>query len=352
MLFIEISRNIRKFTILLLFAIAILISCTSNQNIPNEIYQEEFLFNTLFSVRIFGEENGDAQADCDSLFDLLRAIENSTNFYDSSSSLGILNKQLLKKASVKITDPFLMEVLRMGLNVFNISEGGFDPTIGKISGLWPFGADQPILPDPKIIRENLQWVNSNRIRLTDDGLQTETVLFQIDLSAVNKGFAVEKAVQWLADRGYENVIVDAGGNLGIRWNRTDSIEIFIRHPENPGKMIGSFFINHSTAIATSGDYMNYFEIDGKRYHHILDPMTGYPSDSASSVTIITQNAGLADGLATGLFTKGITYGLTWCNNHPHTTGIFIRADINAIFISKTDKLHFSLLDSSYRIEYR
>lgn len=335
---------------LFLFATFLLTQCTVNPA-QKPIEQTESHFNTLFSVRIFSPYPDSSQEILEQVWAKLDSLEKITNFYDSHSLLSIINQHLKKSDKVTISNEILYDIIKKSVNLGRAIDFNFHPAVGSLSQIWPFGAVDPVPPNPEKIRKAVHKIKLAHFQLKGNILYLGAKDECLDLSAINKGYAVDYVKNFLKEKGIRNAIIDAGGNLGILWERKDSIVISIRHPESPGAIIGYFLTNQPISIATSGDYMNYFEYQGKKYHHILDPSTGYPSDSANSVTIIAPDATEADGLSTGLFVAGSHYGVQWLKKHEGYEGLFIQSRTRRIIISRPFPYPFTLIDSTYSVFY-
>jgi thiamine biosynthesis lipoprotein len=160
-------------------------------------------------------------------------------------------------------------------------------------------------PDPVAINELLQKnpVMSD-IRIDGTFLQSSNPAVQLSLGAFAKGYAIDLAMDYLKGRGISNAVINAGGDLRVIGQHGERPwRIGIRHPRADG-MIAWLDAKANESIFTSGDYERFYLYEGKRYHHILDPRTGYPASGATSVTVIHTNAGVADAAATALFVAG------------------------------------------------
>lgn len=232
-------------------------------------------------------------------------------------------------SSVKI--PVGEEVFRLLQETVALSadsSGAFDPTIWPVYQIWGFdqGGKEP---SPDIIAKKMNLVGYLNIAFDSTG---HTVGFDIkgmglDLGAVAKGWAVDRAVEILMSRGIRNAIVDAGGDLrviGARPGR-DFWRIGIRHPRHPGALIFSFELT-DTAIATSGDYERFFTAGDVSYHHILDPATGQPARDCQSATVLAPTAAEADACATAAFVLGPAKGIAFLRSRPGVRGVVVGSD--------------------------
>ncbi|GAH67463.1 unnamed protein product, partial [marine sediment metagenome] len=214
------------------------------------------------------------------------------------------------------------------LEVSAKSGGAFDPTVFPLLELWGFYDSTECerkMPSEEEIEEVLALVDYRLVTIKGDTVRFDPERMQgvllvlragspagyvvtgwgMDLGGIAKGYAVDRAVKVLREQGIERGIVDAGGDILCFGHKRNGWSIGIRHPRsaNPNETIGVIRVD-SGAIATSGDYENYFEVEGIRYHHLIDPATGMPAREAISATVIAPTATQADAWATALFVLG------------------------------------------------
>ena len=149
----------------------------------------------------------------------------------------------------------------------------------------------------------------------------------LDLGAIAKGWAIDRATEKIMSHGIRNAIIDAGGDLRIIGGRPGKgfWRIGVQHPREPGSLLATFDLR-DTAIVTSGDYERFFIADGVRYHHILDPATGQPARDCQSVTVLAATAAEADACATAAFVLGPEKGLAFLRSRPGVRGFIVGAD--------------------------
>lgn len=202
-------------------------------------------------------------------------------------------------------------VVTEALRVFRQSEGAFDITVGPLVNLWGFGPPEKErqIPEPAHIKEALQKIGSKHLqaRLSPPALKKEISELQIDLSAIAKGFAVDAVAESLRAEGATNFLVDIGGEMLAIGKKTDNVpwKIGIESPTANKRGIQSVMPLINQAIATSGDYRNYFEIKGQRYSHEIDPRTGQSiNHRLVSVSVLNKSCMTADAWATALIVLG------------------------------------------------
>lgn len=207
-------------------------------------------------------------------------------------------------------------VVRQGLLISQLTGGSFDMTVGPLVNLWGFGPDASNNSPPShdAIKTELLRVGYQAVQLSDGepyAIMKEKDIY-LDLSAIAKGFAVDQVTDYLENLGVVNYMVEIGGELRLKgYNRRgNEWRIAVESPLVDQRMIQRTLVVSDVAIATSGDYRNYFETDEVRYSHTIDPKSGYPiSHNLASVTVVTPNAAVADSLATAFNVMGAELGL-------------------------------------------
>jgi thiamine biosynthesis lipoprotein len=206
--------------------------------------------------------------------------------------------------------PDFYQVLSTALEVGRQSEGAYDVTVAPLVALWGFGPAGAVAtpPSEEAINAQLATVGQDKLRVAGAGLLvTKLAAVSVDFSSLAKGFAVDRVAQWLAGQGVERFLVEVGGEMKLSGlsHRGDQWQIAIEEPGYGGRSVASAISLTDIAVATSGDYRNYFEVDGKRYSHSIDPRTGYPvAHDLVSVTVAHSSAMMADAWATALTVLG------------------------------------------------
>ncbi|NQU50183.1 MAG: FAD:protein FMN transferase [Planctomycetes bacterium] len=197
--------------------------------------------------------------------------------------------------------PELAQLIEKALLCSELTSGAFDSTFRAVGSLWDFKAKPPRVPSQELVNQTLQKVGYQKVSVdVDAATVTRPEGLWIGLGGIAKGYGVDRAMAVLMEHGIENGIVNAGGDLkALGKNGSELWTIAIRHPRDQQRIIAVLPISN-TCVVTSGDYERFFEYNGKRYHHILDPRTGFPSTGAISSTVIAPDAATADALATAL----------------------------------------------------
>lgn len=205
--------------------------------------------------------------------------------------------------------------------------GYFDVTISPVVDLWGFYTDHFAVPDAAAVQESLTHVNYHFINFKEAFTVSLDDGAQIDLGAIAKGYAAEQIREIFADYGIENAIIDLGGNILAFGNKPNASpwHVAVRDPVDSTEQLCTLTVSDK-ALVTSGSYQRYFEQDGVRYHHIMDPKTGAPAESdLISVTVITDDALYADALSTALFVMGFNRATAYWRSSPDFEAIFVMA---------------------------
>jgi thiamine biosynthesis lipoprotein len=225
---------------------------------------------------------------------------------------------------VKVGPETLALVLK-AIEIGELTDGAFDITFQPLARVWDFRQDPPRLPSAAAVASARRLVDYRRIdvdrqrrtiRLPESGMA-------IGLGGIAKGYIVDRVAGVLRGRGLNDFVVDASGDLRVDGRIDDrQWQVGVRHPRDSGRTIARLPVS-DLSIVTSGDYERYFILDGRRYHHIMDPSTGWPATGCQSVTVVTRDTGIADALATGLFVLGAERGLELAERLPEVEALII-----------------------------
>jgi len=248
----------------------------------------------------------------------------------------------------------LLDVLETALRYADLSGGAFDPTIGPLVKLWGIGTETEHLPTDDEIAAALELVNFRDLEINRNAgtafLRRKGM--EIDLGAIAKGYAADEAARIAREGRARRGIIDLGGNIfALGWrNERGSVpwRIGVQNPfSDRGESLGVITV-HNTSVVTSGVYERFFEVGGRRYHHILSTANGYPADNGLlSVTIVTERSMTADALSTGVFALGFERGKLLIDSLPNTEAVFVFADRSVII---TEGLYgiFTLTNNEFK----
>jgi len=278
--------------------------CSHDQDL---LHKSQLLaMGTLVDISIWTNNDGLAQR---AISAVTQQLDDATHRWHAwrPSTVTELNSKIAAGQPDSV-DALTLDLIEKSQRLSIASGSLFNPTIGKLIEVWGFHTDdRPDIPPPT--QEQIDTLLSYAPTMADlhfDGNHVTSTNrhVQLDFGGVAKGYAVDLAVDRIRKLGVQNAIVDAGGDLRAIGSHGDRPwRIGIRNPRGPG-VIASLEARGDESIFTSGDYERYFMYKGKRYHHIIDPRTGYPSTGASSATVIHTDAATADAAATALIVAG------------------------------------------------
>jgi thiamine biosynthesis lipoprotein len=281
-----------------------------------------YAMGTVFEIKVNGKNSG---GHVKAVFDKINEISNSINYYDDKSEISTINNMAGISAVAVSHDTF--DLIDKALRVCRQTGGAFDITIGPLVDIWNFNSrTHSDIPAGNELVYAQHLVNYGNVLINP---QNETVKLlypgmKIDLGAAGKGYAISKARSILVERGVKSAIISAGSSIAVIGdNKGKPWRIGIKDPRHPDETVGTVALNGGQAVSTSGDYERYFEIGGKRFHHILNPGTGMPADECRSVTIISDDASQADMLSTAVFVMEPKRGLDFVNSLKNVYAVII-----------------------------
>jgi thiamine biosynthesis lipoprotein len=295
-----------RYRLLALLLVLLLGACSKEP-----FYQEQaYVFGTQVDVSIYGEDEAKARQATVAVMHEFQRLHDMLHAW-KPSELSSLNTAIAQGKSLQVS-PELAAMLQDAAQVSARSEGLFNPAIGGLIQTWGFQADdfKAVLPEEKqvaaLVRAKPQMSD---LQVGAKEVRSKNRLVKLDLGGYAKGYALDRAVAILREQGIRNALINIGGNvmaLGAHGSRPWMVGI--QHPRKPGPL-AVLELHDGEAIGTSGDYQRYFELDGKRYCHLIDPRSGYPVQGVQAVTILThgEHAGLrSDSNSKPLFIAGAT----------------------------------------------
>ena len=320
----------------------------------NDRSAEIFSMGTVFSARVIGQ---DAQSILEEADDAIYKADDLISYRKEDSLTADFNSQ--HKADVSP----ISDLMQQTLDISKKSKGAFDPTVLPLTQVWQFDRMQEEdfdvssmkVPDQASIDQALEHVDYKKLDFDKKTglLSTSDPDQKLELGAVGKGFAIDQAMSVIREKKAKGALISAGSSIGLMGVKEDgsSFTVALRDPRgDEGDYIGLFHTTDCT-ISTSGDYERYFEYKGKRYHHILDPHTGYPSDSGlMQVTILCSSGSLGDALSTACFALGLDEGMKLAKEY-NVLAIFVDNDRH-IWYNNTglsDIFEFTGKDSGYTL---
>lgn len=272
------------------------------------VYYEQFLgFGTLIEVKVWGVDESAGQQAVSAIAEDVKYMHETWHAW-KPSSLSRVNQLLPSQEKFSI-GPSVIQLIKSASELAEKSGNRFNPAIGQLIRLWGFASDDlPKGPPPST--DAIQKLLAQKPTMKDlvlDGVQLKSnnPAVQLDFGGFAKGLAVDMAIEHLKELGITNAIVNAGGDLRAIGKHGDRAwRVGIRNPRGEG-VLASVDIQGDESVFTSGDYERYYEYQGQRYHHIIDPHSGYPKQGVTSVTVFDTRADRADAAATALFVAGV-----------------------------------------------
>lgn len=297
--------------LLILFVALLVVGVTAffSARRVQEYSSEQFLMDTLVSIRVYGHDPEQLKAAVAAAYSEIHRIADLADRFPASGTADCQRSDVCRinekagSGPVRV-DADTLAMLLLAKKYHDLSAGSFDVTIGPVMDLWGFTGNNPAVPVPGHIDETLALVDNGSlvVNVQEQTAYLQKVGMKLDLGAVAKGYATEKALQALEKHGIKKALIDAGGNIRVLGTnaRNTPWRIGIKDPRKADALVAIIALEDAAAV-TSGDYYRYFEVEGKRYNHILDPRSGYPAIANRSVTVVCKDASLADVLSTALF---------------------------------------------------
>ena len=256
---------------------------------------------TTYQVKYLTRQPVDYQSQIDSL---LEDFNDCLSTYIPNSEISQFNRD-----TVHIFQrPYFHQMLVQSQEVYQSTEGAFDPTIMPLVNAWGFGPENHQIPDENIIDSLLLAVGFDQIQFDDRVVRKLNPSTQLDFSAIAKGYAVDLLVQFLQQKGFKNIFVEIGGEISARGVNQENKPwtIFIEKPDENNRSVQALVSLNNLAVATSGNYRNFYVKDGKKYSHTISPFSGASvQHSLLSVSVFAKNCSIADAYATAFMVLGL-----------------------------------------------
>ncbi|SHG91473.1 FAD:protein FMN transferase [Tepidibacter thalassicus] len=313
----------------------------------NPVSKTEFVLGTVVTVKIYDDVSEEV---FNKIFNRLREIEHKMTINKEDSEVMRINSNSGKDFVKVSNDTFY--VIKKGKYFSSLSNGKFDITIGPLVKLWNIGTEYARVPSKYEIDKKIKLVDYNNVVLNESqkSIMLKEKGMVLDLGGIAKGYAADEIVKILKESNIKHAIINLGGNVFAYGNKPDgtSWKIGIQNPfSQRGDYMGIVNISNKTVV-TSGIYERFFEKDGKRYHHILDTVTGYPvENNLVGVSIITNTSIDADALSTAVFSLGLRKGMDFIEKLSDVDAIFITRDYN-VYITSGLKENFKLINTQFK----
>ncbi|UQZ35278.1 thiamine biosynthesis protein ApbE [Paenibacillus sp. PK3_47] len=311
--------------------------------------QTFYIYDTVVTIKVFG--NNAEQKNMDDIQAMLERMDVQFSRTKENGEIYAVN-QAAGKEAVVVSDETL-DIIKLSIKYAEDMNGLYEPTIGPLVDLWNIGNGGEQVPDQGAIDAAKSLTNYKDI-IIDDAAKSVKLAKEgmiLDMGGIGKGYAADRIADYLKEQGLDSAMINLGGSSiialgnkpnGSPWN------IGLQDPDkNRGTQLGTIKITDEV-IDASGVYERYFMQDGVRYHHILDPRTGFPSQNGlKSLTIMSPNATDADALSTGVFLMGVEEGMKYLESLPEQVEAFFITDDNKIHATSGIKERLQLTDPTY-----
>lgn len=302
----------------------------------NQPYIESrYLMDTYITLKIYGRKPSEVKQAAQAVFERLKELETKSNrFGDQNSEVVTINNNAGQK-EVPVSEE-IWKIITASLDYGEKTSGAFDLTSGPLVDLWGINGEHPQIPSPEEIKDTLALVDYKEVETIENNRSVRIAKpeMSMDLGGSAKGYALDLALEVLKEHGIEHALVDLVSSTAALGSRPDGKpwRLGLQPPRAlKGEANLAIIPIENQFISTSGDYQRFFEENGVRYHHILDPQTGYPAKGVTSVTIVTSTNGLdADILSTAVFVLGPERGMELIEKLPGVEGLMVDSDLNVL----------------------
>ncbi|WP_026881593.1 FAD:protein FMN transferase [Clostridium akagii] len=343
--------NILLLIIILALIIMLILIVRTDKSKKRQFVKEFYSLGTTMTLMVNGKKGEKA---LDEAMKKVMNIDDKMSVFKDYSEISKINKNAGGKLQIVSEDTYF--VIKKAIEFCHLSQGTFDITIRPIVGLWGIGSDNARIPSQIEIDNKLKLINYKDVVLDENsnsvGLKYKNQ--EIDLGGIAKGYAADQVKNIFLNRGIKSALINLGGNVFAMGEKTngDKWKIGIQNPLSPrGEFVGIISIINKSVV-TSGNYERYFDVEGKRLQHIIDPRTGFPSESKIiSATIISDLSIDGDGLSTGVYILGLDKALSLIKSLDGIEAIFITED-KKISVTAGMKDNFKLCNEEFILDKR
>lgn len=304
-----------------LFAMAAMLLCGCS--IGHDYSEQGIFFDTLVSINIYRTKDKTVMEDC-----LILCEEYEQKFSRTIDTSEISRLNSAKGQWVELSEDTI-KLIEEAIEYSEMTEGAFDITVAPLTELWHVNDNEGMIPSEEEIEKAKSHINYKLIEIDGNKVRLKDEEAQIDLGGIAKGYIADQLKALMLERGVESAMINLGGNIAVIGTKEDGSNwnVGIQKPfAEQNEVIGSVSVRDKTVVS-SGIYERYFQYKGEIYHHILDPDTGYPSDSdLEAVTIIGESSAIADALSTSCILLGSEKGMELIESIPKVEAIFVTRD--------------------------
>ncbi|WP_181135853.1 FAD:protein FMN transferase [Psychrosphaera saromensis] len=313
---------------LALMGLAFLVSCTQETKVEPILLQGKTM-GTTYNIKIVTTDSFDPAQLQSQIDALLVQVNQEMSTYIPDSELSLFNSSKSLEA-IEISDG-LKRVVKEAIRLGKLSNGKLDVTVGPLVNLWGFGPEHrpDVIPTDEVLNATKKRIGLDKLSLNGNLLSKSIPDLYVDLSTIAKGYGVDVVADFIESQGFVNYLVEIGGEMRLKGTKAggEAWHVAIEKPVDNERKIQQIIVPNDNAVATSGDYRIYFEDNGVRYSHIIDPHTGKPiNHKLVSVTVIHPSSMTADGLSTAMMVMGPEQAYEFAKQH----------NLAVYLISKTD----------------
>lgn len=280
---------------------------------------------TVFTIYLYAEHPQQAQAAFEAAFEEIERLDETLSNYRPTSELSRINR--LAGHEPVTTDPEVFDLIQTALVYSQQSGGAFDITVGPLMRAWGFFRGEGRWPEEEELRSARENVGFEKVHVDPP---TRRILFdhpgvELDPGAIGKGYAVDRVIAVLSDAGIESALVDAGSSTVHSLNAPPGASgwtVRVPAPEDRSQTISTVTLRNQS-LSTSGNYENFFELDGRRYCHVMDPRTGMPVQDVLQATLIASDGTTSDALSNAMFVMGPEAGRDLLSRVCDTRGLWV-----------------------------
>lgn len=288
------------------------LSCSSDEIVK----RTTIIMGSTVEIQVRGINSVTANKVIFASFEEVKRLDTLFSTYMTGNPMWMLNNT---DADEIVVTNEMFNMLKMCDEIWRMTNGAFDPAIGNLIEVIGFEKGYPKLPTSKQIENALGKIGWKNILLKKENIISKPKQVRLSFNAIVPGYAADKIANLLSNFGIKEYLINVGGEI---FARGDNWKIGIQHPRKENELLGTINLN-GMGVSTSGDYEQYFKKDGKRYSHLLNPLSGYPADECEAVTIIAKEASLADALSTGVFILGPVKGMELIEKLENVEGIIV-----------------------------
>ncbi|HEY9116836.1 MAG TPA: FAD:protein FMN transferase [Roseivirga sp.] len=309
------DRNKRSRIYLIVLMLAIFAVYTYRKNQPKEVELRGTTMGTIaYNVKYLDKDQRNFKVQIDSL---LKDFNQALSTYIPNSEISVFNNE----GQVSFSFPYFFEVLEASKQVYEKTNGAFDPTVGPLIDAWGFGAGGFIGPDTSQVDSLRTYIGFEKLSFDEQVISSSKAGIQLNFSAIAKGQAIDVVANWLSDQGLDNYMVEIGGEVRASGKNLQNdlwtIGIEVPNERRIGEVFDAIYLENQ-GMATSGNYRNFKVLeDGRKVAHTIDPRTGFPKmQTLLSATVLAPNCMLADAYATACMVLGKEASIALINSDP------------------------------------